>query len=158
MNTAGAGLALTAARSWLASSRASRSSPHSGSLLKTWAANRNSSVGRHSETATRASMTSVHPSVAAARDALRREELLKAQVIEGGPLVRPRQQQAGAGQELLALDRRVDLAVPIGGVLLREIGEQALGLDPADLGGGRLAPRVRPARPRACRKRSPRGA
>jgi hypothetical protein len=79
--------------------------------------------------------------VAAARDPLGREELLKAQMIESRALVRSGEQQAGPGQEFVPMVRCVDLTLPQGGIPLREVGQQAFGLDPADLGGGRLARR-----------------
>ena len=47
--------------------------------------------------------------VLGADDALRRQELLQAQVIEGGAIVRPRQQQAGAGQQFFPAQQRTRL-------------------------------------------------
>ncbi len=142
MNTAGAGLAFTAARSWSLISRPSRPQAPLGVP--------DGDLGGEQEQQRRPPLRH-GPALAEhlldvarrPRQALRRQELLEAQVIEGGPLVRPRQQQAGAGQQLLAPHGGFHLVAFVGGVQLGEAGEQPFRLDPADLGGGSQPRRAR---------------
>jgi hypothetical protein len=67
--------------------------------------------------------------VPGAQNPLGGEKLLNAQMIEGGPVVRPRQQQTGTGQEILALPHRLDPTALVRAVLCRELRQHLFDIE-----------------------------
>ena len=77
-----------------------------------------------------------------AQDPLGGEELLHAQVIKGGTVARPRQQEAGAGQQFLTLRHRPDRAAFVVRIIVGEGPQDAVDLEITDLGRRALARRL----------------